>query len=201
MMVDLKDYRTLFLVATLGCALVAASPVLGLALPEIGSERFSEMWLLGSNHMIDGYPSDVSEGEFYSVFLGVENHMGGSEYYRVFVKLGNSSEFLPSLDGGVPSSLPEICEYRFFVGDGKIWETNVTFGFEGLVVEDDDVLSVGELVVDDMSFPVDVSSVWDDENEEYSLVLFFELWRYESEYGVFRFDERFVGLQLSIMPQ
>ena len=130
-----EEIRILFMVATLGCALVAASPVLGLALPEVGSERFSELWLLGPNHMIDGYPSDVGEGEFHSVFLGVENHMGGSEYYRVCVKLGNSSGLLPDIDGGVPSSLPAVYEYRFFVGDGGVWETTVAFGFEDVVIE------------------------------------------------------------------
>ena len=197
MMVKLEEIRTLLIVATLGCALVAASPVLGFVLPEVGSERFSEFWLLGPHHMADGYPSDVAADVEYAVFLGAENHMDSSEYYRVYVKFGNSNKLLPDIDSGVPSSLPALCEYRFFVGDGEVWGSAVNFGFEDVTVEGD-VLSVGELVVDDVSFPVDVHAVWDAEDEGYFFVLFFELWRYDIEYDGFRFDDRYVGLQLNM---
>jgi hypothetical protein len=195
--VNLEEYRTLFMVATLGLALVAASPALGVVLPEVGSERFSEFWLLGPNHMIGDYPSNVVSGEVYNVFLGVENHMGGSEYYRVYVKFGSGSEFLPDIDGGVPSVLSPLYEWQFFVGDGGVWESAVTFGFEDVVVEGD-VLSVGGVVVDGEGFPVDVSVVWDSEKGGYFFVLFFELWCYDVEYDSFRFDDRFVGLWLNM---
>lgn len=195
---NLEDYRTLFLVVTLGLALVAASPVLGVVVPfGGGSERFSEFWLLGPDHMAEGYPFNVRAGEEYSVFVGVGNHMGGSEYYRVYVKLGNGTEFLPDIDGGVPSSLSPLYEFRFFVGDGGVWESAVTFGFEDVDVEGD-VLVVGDIVIDGVSFPVGVSAVWDAEKEGYFFVLFFELWRYDVEYDSFKFDDRFVGLWLNM---
>jgi hypothetical protein len=196
--VNLEDYRALFLVATLGCALVAVSPVIALVVPfGGGSERFSELWLLGPDHMAEGYPFNVSAGEDYSAFLGVGNHMGYSEYYRIYVKIGTSSEVLPDIDGGMPSSLSPLYEYRFFVGDGDIWESAVTFGFEDVDVEGD-VLSVGNVVIDGVSFPVDGSVVWDSEKDGYCFVLFFELWRYDVEYDRFRFDDRFVGLWLNM---
>jgi hypothetical protein len=195
--VNLEDYRTLFMVATLGLALVAASPALGLVLPETGSERFSEFWLLGPDHMAEGYPFSVAAGEEYSVFVGVGNHMGSSEYYRVYVKLGNGTEFLPDIEGGVPSLLPPVYEYRFFVvGDG-VWESAVTFGFEDVAVKGD-VLVVGNVIVDGVASPVGASAVWDAEREGYFFELFFELWRYDVEYDRFRFDDRFVGLWLNM---
>jgi hypothetical protein len=198
MMVKLEETRTLIMVATLMVALVVASPALGIIVPFGGvSEQFSELWLLGPGHMAEGYPFNVGEGEGYSVFVGVGNHMNGSEYYMVKVKLGNGSEVLPDIDGGVPSSLSPVYEYRFFVGDGEVWESAVAFGFEDVAVEDD-VLSVGELVVDGEGFPVDASVVWDADKGGYFLVLFFELWRYDVEYDLFRFDSRFVGLWLNM---
>jgi hypothetical protein len=195
--VNLEEYRTLFMVATIVLALVAVSPVVGLVVPQGGSERFSEFWLLGPDHMAEGYPFNVRAGEEYSVFVGVGNHMGCSEYYRVYVKLGNGSDFLPDIDGGVPSSLPALYEYRFFVGDSEVWESAVTFGFEGVVV-DGDVLSVGNVIVDGVAFPVGASAVWDTERGGYFFVLFFELWRYDVEYDSFKFDDRFVGLWLNM---
>ena len=93
-MVNLEDYRALFMMATLGLALVAVSPMLGVILPfGRGSERFSEFWLLGPDHMAEGYPFNVRAGEEYSVFVGVGNHMGSSEYYKVCVKFCNGSLF------------------------------------------------------------------------------------------------------------
>lgn len=153
---NLEEYRVLFLVVTLGLALVAASPVLGVVVPQGSSERFSEFWLLGEGHMAEGYPFNVRAGEVYRVFVGVGNHKGGSEYYLVSVKFRNSIQSLPDVDGGVASSLPPLYEYRFFVGDGEIWEAPVTFGFEGDVVEGD-VLVVGDVVINGVVFPVDAS--------------------------------------------
>ena len=123
--------------------------------------------------------------------------MGGSEYYRVYVKFGGGAESLPDIDGSLPSVLSPLYEYRFFVGDGEVWESPVTFGFEDVVV-DGDVFVVGDVTVNGVSFPVDASAVWDSEDSGYFFVIFFELWRYDVEYDRFRFDDRFVGLWLNM---
>lgn len=194
----LEDYRTLFMVATLGCALVVSFPALELMVPsEGGSEKFSELWLLGPDHMTTGYPSNVGPNEEYGVFLGVGNHMGDSEYYRVYVKFSNNTELFPDVDGGIPSILPPVYEFRLFVDDGGVWESAVAFWFEDVIVEDD-FLVVGNVTINGLSIPIDASTVWDPENEGYFFELFFELWRYDVEYEMFRFDGRFVGLRLNM---
>ena len=197
-MVNLDQYRTLFVVVTLGLALIVASPALAMVVSfGVSSERFSEFWLLGPNHVAEDYPFNVSAGEVYSVFVGVGNHMGNSEYYRVYVKFRNGNQSLPDGKGGVPSSLSPVYEYRFFVGADEVWESPVSFGFGDVIVEDD-VLSVGKVVIDGMAFPVDVFAVWDSEREGYFFQLFFELWRYDVDSRSFRFDDRFVGLWLNM---
>jgi uncharacterized membrane protein len=196
--VNLDDYRTLFMVVTLGLALIAASPALALVVPfGGGSESFSEFWLLGPNHAAEDYPFNVSAGEMYSVFVGVGNHMGSSEYYRVYVKFRNSTQSLPDSKSGVPSSLSPVYEYQFFVGADEVWESPISFGFGDMVVEGD-VLSVGEIVVDGGAFSVDVFAVWDSEREGYFFQLFFELWRYDLDSRSFKFGGRFVGLWLNM---
>lgn len=197
-MVNLKDYRTLFVVVTLGLALIAASPVLAMVVPfGGGSERFSEFWLLDPNHAAEDYPFNVRAGEMYSVFVGVSNHMGSSEYYKVYVKFRNGTQSVPDGKGGVPSSLSPLYEYLFFVGVDGVWESPVSFGFGDVVVEGD-VLSVGKVLIDGVTFPVDVFAVWDSEREGYFFQLFFELWRYDVGSRSFRFDDRFVGLWLNM---
>jgi hypothetical protein len=196
--VNLEDYRTLFIVATLGLALVIVSPALSMVVPfGGGSERFSEFWLLGPDHMAEGYPFNVDAGEEYSVFVGVGNHMGDSEYYMVNVNFCNATQSLPDINSSAPSFLFPLSEYRFFVGDGGVWESAVIFVFEDVVVEDD-VLSVGNVTINGASFPVDGSVVWDSEKEGYFFELSFELWRYDVDSRSFRFADQFVGLWLNM---
>lgn len=84
---NLEEYRTLFAVATLGLISIAAFPTLSLVVPfPRSAERFSELWVLGSNHMAEDYPFNVRVGEEDRVFVGVGNHMGYSSYYKVYVK-------------------------------------------------------------------------------------------------------------------
>jgi len=196
--VNLEDYRTLFIVGTLGLALVAASPALGMVVPfGGGSERFSEFWLLDGLHTTEYYPFDVGVNETYGVFVGVGNHMGCSEYYVVYVKFRNSTQPLPDINGSTPSILPPLYEYRFFVGDGESWESRLTFGFEDVVLEGD-VVSVGDVVVNGVVLGVDASASWDSEYSGFYFQLFFELWRYDLASQGFRFHNRFVALWLNM---
>jgi uncharacterized membrane protein len=196
--VNLEEYRTLFLVVTLVLTLVAAYPALAVVVPFTGgSEEFSEFWLLDPNHVAEDYPFNVSAGEMYSIFIGVGNHMGSSEYYKVYVKFCNGTQSLPDGNGGVPSSLSPLYEYRFFVGSDRVWESPLSFGFGDVVVEGD-VLSVGEVVIDGVAFPVDVFAVWDSEKEGYFFQLFFELWHYDVSSRSLRFAGQFVGLWLNM---
>ena len=195
---NLEDYRILFIVATLGLSLVVASPALSAVVPfEGGSERFSELWLLGPWHMAEGYPFDVGVNETYSVFVGVGNHMGSSEYYRVYVKFRNSSQPLPDIDNAVPSSLLALYEFRFFVGNGETWESLLNFGFEDVFLDGDSVF-VGGVVINGVVFGVDSSASWDSEYSGFYFQLFFELWRYDLTSQRFEYHNRFVGLWLNM---
>ena len=195
---NLEEYRTLFIVATLGLALVAASPALSVVVPfQVGSQRFSEFWLLGPGHMAEDYPFDVGVGEEYCVFVGVGNHMGCSEYYVVYVKFRNSTQPLPDIGGSVPSSLPTLYEFRFFVGDGETWESLLTFAFQDVSLEGD-VVFVGDVVINDVVFSVNSVSMRDSEDEGFYFQLFFELWRYDMTMQGFVFHDRFVGIWLNM---
>lgn len=177
--------------------LVAASPMLGVVMPMGNSERFSEFWLLGPDHLAEDYPFTVGVGEVYSVFIGVGNHMENSEYYMVHMKFSNSTKFLPDILDGVPSSLPNLYDFRFFAGDDEACESAVTFEFEDVTIEDDTVV-VGSIAINGVSLPVVASADWDSENQGYFFELFFELWRYDVESDDFMFDNRYVGLRLNI---
>jgi hypothetical protein len=210
--VNLKEYRTLFFVATLVLALIAASPTIAMLMPSLSSsEKLSELWLLDSNHATEDYPFNVTDGEMYNVFVGVGNRMGSSGYYKVYVKFGNLTQL--DFSSSESSSLPTLYELQGFAGDRSFWESPVTFGFQNVslvynvtsmdnatmnATVEDSVLSVDNIIINEMVFPVDAQTSWDEENRGFYFRLSFELWRYDTEYDDFRFDSLFVGLRLNM---
>lgn len=195
---NLNMYRNLFIVVTLVLTLVAAFPVIAIVAPfQVGSERFSELWLLGPDHIAENYPFNVSAGEMYNVFVGVSNHMGSSEYYKVLVKFRSGSLPLSTINSYAASSLSPIYEYQFFVNDEEVWESSMTFGFQDVSVKSDSV-SVGNITLDGMVFPVHVTTHWDSEYNGFYFQLLFELWRYDEVSKIFRFHDRFVGIWLNM---
>jgi uncharacterized membrane protein len=179
--VNLEDYRMVFFVVILGLILVAVYPAFSLIVPsQGGSEKFSELWLLGSGHMTENYPFNVGAGEEYRVFVGVSNHMGVSEYYRIYVKIRNQTQSLPDVDSFEPSSLQPLQEHQFFLADGETWESPITFAFQDVSFKNNSV-SIGEVAINGKTFVLDAFSLWDSEKMGFYFQLFFELWRYDME--------------------
>jgi hypothetical protein len=196
--VNLENYRTLFVVATLGLALIIAAPTLSLVVPiRSGSEQFSELWLLGSTHMAKGYPFNVTVGEEYSVFVGVGNHMDRSEYYMVYVKFRNQTQPLPNVSGSKASPLPPLHEFQFFVTDGKTWESLLRFKILDASVHGNSMF-VGNVSINGVAFPVNSFSNWDSKHRGFYYQLFFELWLYNMTSQSFKYHNRFVGIWLNV---
>ena len=195
---NLEDYRTVFIASGLILSLVAAAPALSFYFPfSGGSERFSELWLLGPGHMAEDYPFNVSADESYLVYVGVGNHMGSSVQYSVRVKFRNQSEPLPNATTGTPSPLPLLYEYRVFLEDGKTWEAPLTFAFSEVSFVENRSL-VESLVINDYVFRVDKLALWDVENNGFYYQLFVELWIYEVASEKFEYHNRFVGIWLNM---
>ena len=195
---NFQNYRTFFIVGSLVSVLLAASPALSLlvSFPRSG-ERFSELWLLGPNHMAEDYPFNVQAGEENSLFMGVNNHLGRSAYYLVSAKFRNQTQPLPNASSSEPSSLPSVYEFQFFVADGDVWEAPVTFEIPNASVQGNTMV-VESVSVNDKASQVGCSSIWDSEYSGFYFQLFFELWLYSSTGSSFQFHDRFVGIWLNM---
>jgi len=195
---NFEEYRTVFVTGSLVLMLIAAAPALSLiiALPD-GSERFSELWLLGPNHMAEDYPFNVGVNETYSVFVGVGNHMGDLMCYLVYVKFRNQTEPLPNATASEPSPVRPLYEFRAFVADGDTWEKPLAFS----VLEashNGDSMFVDRLSINDVVFVVNASTRWDSEYKGFYYQLFFELWLYNMASQSFQYHDRFVGIWLNM---
>ena len=194
---NLEEYRGVFIAVSLALILIVTFPTLGMVVPVSKSvEQFSELWLLGPTHMAEGYPFNVGVGGEYSVFVGVGNHMGCSEYYMVYVKFRNQTQPLPDVSDSKPSPLPPLYEFQFFVADGETWESLLTFEILDASVQGDSMF-VGNVSINDAAFSVECFSMWDSENNGFYYQLFFELWLYNVTSHSFRYHDRFVGIWLN----
>ena len=200
---DLGKYGVPFFVVVAVVALLVASPVLSRVLVWPRTEFFSELWVLGSNHMAEGYPFNVSSGESYSVYLGLGNQLGYCAYYLVEVKFRNESQVGPSSFGAVenrsPSGVPCLFNITAFVADQSVWEVPVSFGFDygynvSAGVVEFDSLSLSGSVLDLRG----LSAVWNGTTSRFFGDLIFELWLYNSASSGFGYHGRFVDLKLNM---
>ena len=110
---NLKEYKIIFAVGSLGLLLLSTIPTLSsvVSFSDAGTP-FSEFWVLGPNHVMADYPSNVQVNQTNRVFVGVRNHMGSTVHYMVYVKFRNQTQPLPDALNSMPSSLPPLYEYH-----------------------------------------------------------------------------------------
>ena len=193
---NIKDFRNLFVICSLVLSFFMIIPTLNLFFPLSVEESFSELSVLGSNHMAKDYPFNVVLNREERLFVAVSNHMSESVYYRVCVKFRNQTQSFPSANE--PSSLATLYEFRVFLLDGEDWEAEVKFNFLEALHGGDDV-QVKNLMINDVVFDLDSVSVWDSEYDGFYFQLFFELWSYDVPLHSFNYYERgFVGVWLNM---
>jgi len=193
----LDEYRTLFITVTMVLLLIGASPTLSFVLTFPGGEKFSELWILGPEHMAENYPFNVEVGKEYSVFVGVGCHMSGSTYYAVYAKFRNQTQPLPNATANVASPLPPLYEFQAFVADGLTWESQVNFTILDAFRQGNSTF-MRYLSINDIVFEVNSTTMWDSEYKGFFYQLFFELWMYDDAVTEFCYHNRFVGLWLNM---
>jgi hypothetical protein len=186
--------RVLYAVGLIGIIICFAPSFVKIVAWPAGGE-FSDIYVLGPGHMVEDYPFNVSAHSNYLVYLGVENHMGNIMYYEVDVKFRNASEPLPN--GTVPSPLPVLYGYRFFLEDGQDWEGKLTFSFSDVVFVGKNSCTVGKMQVNNVEFQMDKTASWNNANSGFYYQLIMELWLYNQTNDGLSYDGRFVSLWLN----
>lgn len=199
---NLHEYRLLFVTVVAIVTLLVAFPALGRVLVYPRTEFFTELWLLGPNHMAEGYPFNVTRGQTYGIYLGVANHLGYSAHYVVEVKFRNSTQLAPSSFGPISnlttSNLPSLYNISAFVADEYTWELPVKFSFDysGASLS---TLQMHSLTLNDVFLNMSHYSIaWDSQRNEFWGSLFFELWVFNATTNNFQYHARWVGLQLNM---
>ena len=191
---NLKDYRLIFIAIGLIGLLIIASPSLASVIKLPPGEQFSELYILGPNHMAENYPFNIVPNENYTIYVGVGNNMGASDYFIVYVKLLNASDILP---GETSSPVNPLFEYRFFMQNEQIIESKLSFSISQTLVSNNRSI-MGNININDIEFKVDKQAIWNSTYSMFHYRLLFELWKYNNQSGAFEYSNRYVNLQLNL---
>ena len=190
--------RFIYLLSCIGLGLIILLPTVLAVISIPSSEEFSELWLLGSNHMIGSGVLNISRNKPETVYLGVGNHMGESKYYVVYAKFRNQLELLPDVLSGLPSPLEPVFEYRVLLRNNETLEKTIGFSFEDVSFEPDSI-RISKLIINGQTVIVDKIVPWDVENNGFYCQLFFELWIYDVGSSSFQFHNRSVWFWLNVV--
>ena len=191
----LEDYK-LFIIAigVIGILLIA-SPIIAslIVLPQ--GEQFTELYILGPQHMAADYPYNVAPNQNYSIYLDVTNHMGTSAFYLVYIKLLNGTDTLPDSQRGAASLIQPAYEYRFAIQDQQTWETSIIFAIANVKTLNNQTI-IGDLQINGKNIRIDKPIIWNSTTSTNQFRLMSELWITTTNQAT-EFDNRYVSLNLN----
>ena len=195
---NLQELHVFFVAVTGVSALIVASPALSRLLVFPRTEFFTELWMLGPNHMAEDYPFNISRGNDYSVFLGIGNRLGYCAYYLVEVKFRDMTPSAPDSFNRTSSSLPSLFNITAFVADEEIWEQPITLSFDYRYNEALLRIELQSLKLNDVTLNMrGYNLAWDADRSGFFGNLFFEAWIYKDTTMRFEYH-RFVSLWLNM---
>ena len=200
---NLHDYKLIFISVGLIGVLLIATPALSNLIRGPNQEPFSELYILGPEHMASNYPFNIALGQNYSVYVDVGNYLGSSAYYVLYLKLLNQTDTLPNATMGLPSPLPPVCEYRFIVQDNQTHESRLNFSFPEVSINRNQSL-INKMIINNEIININKSSILETNKTTYGSLCFcpyqlsVELWIYNSKSNSIEYNNRSVHLLLNI---
>lgn len=195
---NFENLKLFYLFSCILLGLVILSPTLFEAFPFPEGDHFTELWLLGENHMIESGDFFVTTNNSYSVHLGVLNNMRDLEFYKICVKFRTQSDPLPDRLNELPSPLEPLFEYYLFLENNEIGEKEFRFSFENILFEEKD-LRILELSINGYDVGMDKIVIWDEKSNGLYCQFFFELWIYNSKTSSFQFHNRYVSFWVNLI--
>jgi uncharacterized membrane protein len=108
---DRDTWTMVLAVVTILAVLAAVYPII-----PTNSEPFSELGILGPGQKIAGYPTTVTVGQQFTLYVYVGNHEGGVDYYQVLVKEGNQATVISN---STAADLPPVLSDSLVLGDNS----------------------------------------------------------------------------------
>jgi hypothetical protein len=195
--VNFQNAKSIYVISCFILGLLILLPTFLAIVPPPEEARFTELWLLDSNHMIQSGSVDVSLYEPYTFYLGVGNQMGDLEYYTIYVKFRSESQAFLEPGAELPSSFKPVFEYRLFLRNNETWETDFVFSFEE-VFFDKNMSQVSMLSINGNEVSVDTTLFRDETDDGFYCQMLFELWIYNPTNSASQYHNRFVQFWINL---
>ena len=195
----LQQYKALLLIITAVSALFIASPVLQKLVFFPQTDFFTELSLFGPYNNAT-YPSNVTVGNNYRLYLNVDNHLGSSAYYVIETKFGNQTQFTPDSFNHTNSDLPSLGSITFFVADKSSLQLPVDVSFQYKIdANNPRQLDMQSITLNGAKINANPATIgWNSEKRGFYGNLFFELWIYNATVNALQYHERYVSLWLKM---
>jgi hypothetical protein len=193
-----QQYKAVLVVVVIVSALFAASPVIQNFLVVPQTDFLTELYLFGQYHNTT-YPSNVTVGENYRLYLDVVNHLGLDSNYAIEVKFRNQTQSAPDSFNHTGSDLPSLGNFTFSVAKNQTFELPIDVSFQYAI--NDKVpsqLDIQNIIINNVSTNVDKAGIaWDDQKKGFYGNIFFELWIFNSTAQAYQYNQRYLGLWLT----
>lgn len=188
----LQQYKALLLAVTAVAALLVASPGLQQLLVIPKTYFITELSILGQYRNAT-YPSNVTVGENYRLYIDAVNHLGACAYYSLEVKFRDQTQAGPDSFTHLASDLPSIGSMPFFIADEASYEIPLDISFQ-YSANTPDQLEVQTITVNGAPLVLDAVINRDVDRNGFYGNLFFELWIFNSSTSAFQYHQRYVSL-------
>ena len=194
----LQQYRALLLIIAAVSALFIASPALQKLVYFPQTNYFSELSLFGSYNNAT-YPSNVTVGSNYRLYLNVDNHLGSCAYYVIEPKFGNQTQFTPDSFNHTSSILSSLGVITFFVADNKSLQLPVDVSFQYKIdANNPRQLDMQSITLNGATITNPTTIAWNSEKAGFYGNLFFELWIHNDTTNALQYHQRYVSLWLKM---
>ncbi len=146
--------------------------------------------------MTENYPYNIALDQNYLVYVGAVNHMSSSVYYVLNVKFGNLSDSIPNSPSGTPSTLLPLYPGMIYFQEGGRGESPIIFSITNGSISNLNS-QIYSLQINNFTFNVDKSALWDSNTTVFGYQLVFELWLYNGTANSISYSNRFVDLRLN----
>lgn len=164
------------------------------------SERFFQLYVLGSNELVgDYYPNNdpnIYVGEQVEWYLGVTNDMGTVQYISILVKIGNQTIQSPNDTSAVGSPAPVAIHFERFLQDNETWQFPLFWKILN-ATESRGVTQILVLEIDNQTYQI---PDWSATNG-YNFRMIFELWTWQTKLDAFGFGWPTSGKNSSVWLQ
>lgn len=200
-LMGLQKYKALILVITAVSTLFIASPLLQKLVYFPQTVFFTELSLFGPYNNAT-YPSNVTVGADYRLYLNVNNHLGTQASYVIKPKFGNQTQFTPDSFNHTSSILPSLGDITFSLADNKFIQLPINVSFQYNVDKNNSrQLDMQSIVLNGETIDVSNTTIaWNSGKNGFYGNLFFELWLLNDTTNALQYDQRYVSLWLKMSP-